>query len=129
MMEKLPYKDREISLRRFPLREKEPLRAWDAADEHLLAFLDDEPDPTCARVLIFNDGFGALGVALSELRPQVWSDSYLTLLSLAHNLEANGLAAESIPFVAADRTPDGPFDLVLMKLPKSMACTWNVSNR
>ncbi len=121
MMEKLKYKERELSLRRFPLREKEPLRAWDAADEHLLKFLDDEPCAAGSRVLIFNDAFGALAVALNELRPQVWSDSFLARLGLAHNLEANGLAAQSVPFVAADGVPEGPFDLVLLKLPKSLA--------
>ncbi len=124
-MEELQYKGRELYLRRFPLREKEPLRAWDAADEHLLKILDESqdvaPGKSGDRVLIFNDSFGALAVALNELRPQVWSDSFLAGLGLAHNLEANGLPVESVPFVAADRTPDGPFDLVLMKLPKSLA--------
>jgi 23S rRNA (guanine1835-N2)-methyltransferase len=121
MMEKLTFGDREFTLRRFPLREKESLRPWDAADEHLLKNLGEEPPSAGCRLLIFNDSFGALAVALNELRPQVWSDSFLAGRGLAHNLEANGLDPGSVPFVPADRTPSGPFDLVLLKLPKSLA--------
>ncbi len=121
MMEKLAYGDRDFLLRRFPLREKEALRPWDAADEHLLKHLQEELPAADCRLLIFNDSFGALAVALNEFRPQVWSDSYLTSQGLVCNLELNGLHRESVFFVPADRTPQGPFDLVLLKLPKSMA--------
>ncbi len=121
MMETLNFGNRILDLRRFPLREKEPLRAWDAADEHILKnLLEDAPAPG-SRVLIFNDSFGALAVALNHLQPQVWSDSFLAEQGLAHNLDNNGWDAGSVPFIPADRTPSGPFDLVLLKLPKSLA--------
>ncbi len=120
-METLQYNDGELTLRRFPLRDKEPLRAWDAADEHILKHLAEEPGDAGDRVLIVNDSFGALAVALNELRPQAWSDSFLCGQGLTYNLQANGLPPESVPFISADRNPDGPFDLVLLKLPKSLA--------
>jgi len=121
MMETLNFGNRILDLRRFPLREKESLRAWDAADEHILKNIQEEAPAEGSRVLIFNDSFGALAVALNHLRPIFWSDSCLAEQGLAHNLDNNGWDAGSVPFVPADRTPSGPFDLVLLKLPKSLA--------
>ena len=102
-------------------RKEQNLRPWDAADEHILKSLAENPPSEGSRVLIFNDSFGALALGLHHLRPQVWSDSFLGGQGLAHNLQANGLDADSVPFIPADRTPSGPFDLVLLKLPKSLA--------
>jgi len=63
------------------------LRAWDAADEYLLDTLAEEPKlPEGARVLILNDSFGALAVALSAYRPYALSDSYLSQQATRLNL-------------------------------------------
>ncbi|MCP4291551.1 MAG: methyltransferase [bacterium] len=120
-MNELSYNGKTISLRRFPLRDKEPLRPWDAADDFLLKNISEDPVAEGSRVLLVNDSFGALAVALNHLNPIYWSDSHYSREGLVHNLEANGLSAESVPFVPASDTPEGPFDVVLMKLPKSMA--------
>ena len=56
----------EFELNRLPKRPVELLRAWDAADEYLLNTLaEDLKPPADARIVIFNDSFGALAVALS----------------------------------------------------------------
>ncbi len=69
----------EFELNRLPKRPLELLRAWDAADEYLLNTLTDELKPlNNTRLLIFNDSFGALAVALHEYRPHAVSDSYLS---------------------------------------------------
>jgi len=120
-MENLTFGNRIMELRRFPMREKESLRPWDAADEYILNTLLEEPAADGCRLLIINDNFGALSVALNHLRPQLWSDSFLASEGLSHNLDLNGFDPDSVPFVPADRLPNGPFDLVLMKMPKSMA--------
>ncbi|MBD3219978.1 methyltransferase [bacterium] len=73
------------------------------------------------RVLIVNDAFGALAVGLAAHAPTVWSDAHPSELAIAHNLVANGLEAGSVPFVPADRAPEGAFDLVLARFPKSLA--------
>lgn len=107
-----------------PLRADEPLRAWDAADEYLLRRLEElEAAPSFApdRILLFEDAFGALGCALADRRPVSWSDSLLSRRALEHNLERNGLAPDAVEFVPGDLDPAGPFDLVLMKYPKSLA--------
>lgn len=120
-MESLRYHDQSYTLRRFPLKHDDRLRAWDAADEYLLRHLDDEnlvvsPE----QLLLVNDSFGALGVALHKLSPVSWSDSYLAWQALEYNLTGNGLGTVVPRFVPADEDPDGPFALVLLKLPKNL---------
>jgi 23S rRNA (guanine1835-N2)-methyltransferase len=120
-MEKLTIDDRAWTLQRWPLRRDDPLRAWDAADQYMLAHLRDEPPAPDASILIVNDAFGALGVALGDRRPVSWTDSHISRLALAHNLALNTLPDDTVDFVPGDRDPDGPFDLVLIKQPKSLA--------
>ena len=47
---------------RHPPRPRQPLRAWDAADEFVLTWAAEQvlPEP----IVVVNDGFGALSIAL-----------------------------------------------------------------
>jgi len=111
-------------LRRFPLKEKDTLRAWDAADEYLL---NDLAERNClhadSSILLINDQFGALAVSLSAYRPTVWTDSHLARLALEANCQANGLLENSVACVESTQVPEAkkPFDLVLIKVPKTLA--------
>lgn len=49
-----------FSLHRYPIQKNETLQAWDAADEYLIEQLEQKELPTSSRILILNDGFGAL---------------------------------------------------------------------
>ncbi len=120
-MDTLTVNDHAWRLARFPLRKKEPLRAWDAADEYVLFHCDEQKLLAASpRTLIVNDSFGALAVALAAQHPVSWGDSCVARLAMRHNLEANDLAPDCVSFIPADTTPDGVFDLVLLKLPKSL---------
>ena len=109
----------ELHLQRFPVRHKETLQAWDSADQLALELLSE--DIPAKRILVLNDSFGALSCGLAQAWPKaqitLWSDSYLAAQALEHNAELNKLP--SIEFVDAVATPQGPFDLVLMRVPKS----------
>jgi len=121
-MEQLTYGDRSLSLHRFPLIKNDRLRAWDAADEYLLR--DFRENTTLAahdKLLLVNDTFGALSVALHQHQLTTWGDSFLGWQALRHNLGENGLRHDEPVFVPADQTPDGPFALALIKLPKSLS--------
>ena len=60
----------KFSLQRLPARKRELLRAWDAADEYILKHLQDNALPEVGdRILIINDSFGALTVALHHFSP------------------------------------------------------------
>ncbi|MFZ2169784.1 MAG: 50S rRNA methyltransferase, partial [Methylococcaceae bacterium] len=112
----------QFKLHRLPKRPFELLRAWDAADEYLLNYLAENLKPTAdTRILIFNDTFGALAVALNSFRPQAVSDSYLSQQATRLNLAENGLPAHSVRLINSLETLEGPFDLVLIKAPKTLA--------
>lgn len=111
-----------LELDRQPPRRDDPLQAFDAADEYLLQQVAEEGLAPSARVLVLNDGFGALAASLAA-HAQVTSsgDSHLAALALAANRARNGLAAEAVTFVPASEAISGPFDLVLVRVPKTLA--------
>jgi len=112
----------EFELNRLPKRPLELLRAWDAADEYLLNMLAEDMKPSADnRILIFNDSFGALAVALSSFKPQAVSDSYLSQHATQLNLVANGLPKHSVKLINSLEPLKGIFDLVLIKVPRTLA--------
>ncbi len=113
-------------LRRYPLRKKETLRAWDAADEYVLNHLAEhkllQPDST---LLIVNDGFGGLSLPLNNFQPVVMTDSYLSMQAISLNLKSNGIDEDAVVVINSLQAPDSVLnkkaDIVLIKLPKSLA--------
>ena len=112
----------QLDLIRQPDQTNDPLQAFDAADEYLLNHLHEQGLIRDARVLVLNDGFGALSCALAP-HCQVTSsgDSFLGALALQKNLARNDLPADSVTFVPASATAEGPFDWVLIRVPKTLA--------
>lgn len=115
-----------FQLQRFPVRKKETLRAWDAADEHVLQYLDDNGllhDDIS--LLIINDSFGALSVPLSHYTPVVMTDSYLSMQAISENLKINDLDYDSVTIINSLHAPDSVLektaDIVILKIPKSLA--------
>ena len=111
-----------LDLIRQPEQPNEPLQAFDAADEYLLAHLHGQGLPADARVLVLNDGFGALAASLAN-HAQVTSsgDSHLAHLALQKNLARNDLSADGVTFIPASLAASGPFDVVLIRVPKTLA--------
>jgi 16S rRNA (guanine1207-N2)-methyltransferase len=112
-------------LRRFPdPGERSPLRAWDAADEYLLRHAADDEGLQGllgggSRVLVVNDAFGALALALADrLSVTSWSDGVDAFLGLRANAVLNGMDAGAVEEIPSIRPPVGPFALVLLKIPK-----------
>ncbi len=109
-------------LSRFPLETGEKLQAWDAADEYLLNDVAEKLVKFDApRILIINDSFGALAVALSQFNPSALSDSYLAQLSTIENLKLNHLEPSKIKLYTSLETPQESFDFILIKAPKTIA--------
>ncbi len=107
-----------FTLRRYPLRRRETLRAWDAADEYLLSHLGDE---VAGRLLILNDSFGALSCALSRHAPTLQSDSFIAEWSTRENLAANGMATDKVRFLNPLDELQGEYDWVLIRVTKTLA--------
>ncbi len=112
----------ELDLIRQPEQANDPLQAFDAADEYLLAQLHEQAPRANCRVLVLNDSFGALAASLAgKLQVVSSGDSHLAHLALEKNLARNGLPFDSVPFVSASEHWQGPFDRVLVRVPKTLA--------
>jgi 16S rRNA (guanine1207-N2)-methyltransferase len=110
----------EFSLQRNP-RDKR-LQAWDAADEFLLNHLDQTRMLSGhGRVLILNDAFGALAVALAGHQLYSWNDSFLAQQALRDNLLANGYPVDQVRTNSDIGFPGTAVDCVLIKIPKTLA--------
>lgn len=123
-----------FALERFPKPKtpdgkQQPLRAWDAADELVLHWLDDQRQhlPATPQTLIINDGFGALTVALHAWPCWSQTDSLLAHQGCAHNLQRQ---AGVKPHARQDATqrllsslewPEQRMDLVVIKIPKTLS--------
>jgi 16S rRNA (guanine1207-N2)-methyltransferase len=112
---------------RFSLRRRHhdptgSLRAWDAADEYVLEHLAAEGIDS-ARWLVVNDGFGALAAAgiASGHAVTSWSDSFVAHVAAVDNLERNSLDGSALTAVPSDAGPEGPLELVVVKVPKALA--------
>lgn len=112
----------QLDLIRQPEQQNEPLQAFDAADEYLLNHLAEQQPAADARVLVLNDSFGALAASLAgKVRVTSSGDSFLAFQGLEKNLIRNGLAFDAVPSVPANEAFVGPFDRVLIRVPKTLA--------
>jgi 16S rRNA (guanine1207-N2)-methyltransferase len=112
----------QLDLIRQPEQPNEPLQAFDAADEYLLAHLAEQQPTASTRVLVLNDGFGALAASLAgQVEVISSSDSFLALQALQKNLVRNGRPFDAVPILPASEPLTGPFDQVLIKVPKTLA--------
>jgi len=117
----------QLDLLRQPEQQDEPLQAFDAADEYLLNHLHDlalheQGLHAASRVLLLNDSFGALAASLGpHCAVTSGGDSHLGFLALQKNLARNQLPATTVTFVPASQVPEGPFDWVLIRVPKTLA--------
>ncbi|MYT57179.1 50S rRNA methyltransferase, partial [Streptomyces sp. SID7834] len=79
-MNRLTTSQGEFDLARYPENPRDPLRAWDAADEYLLRRLGgedgSEPVRPSGTVAVVGDRWGALTTALAARRPVQITDSY-----------------------------------------------------
>ncbi|WP_426143505.1 methyltransferase [Pseudomonas sp. DWP3-1-2] len=112
----------QLDLIRQPQQQDEPLQAFDAADEYLLNHVAEQGVTLQSRVLVLNDSFGALAVSLARHAAVVSStDSYLAAYGLEKNLIRNGMAYDAVPMIPASEALVGPFDWVLIRVPKTLA--------
>ncbi|MGL5947704.1 MAG: methyltransferase [Aeromonas sp.] len=115
-----------LTLFRYPKVAQDPLQAWDAADEYLIATLAAElPSLSGAlserALLIFNDSFGALAAYTHAFSPIGISDSYLSQQATRANLAANQLAPAQVTLQDALAPLPAAPALVILKVTKYQA--------
>ncbi|WP_064118757.1 methyltransferase [Pseudomonas fluorescens] len=112
----------QLDLIRQPEQQNEPLQAFDAADEYLLNHLAAQQPTIDTRVLVLNDSFGALAASLlGKVTVNSSGDSFLGFQGLEKNLLRNGQAFDAIIPIPASAPLVGPFDCVLIRVPKTLA--------
>ncbi|MCF4996483.1 methyltransferase [Pseudomonas syringae] len=112
----------QLDLIRQPEQQNEPLQAFDAADEYLLNHLAEQQPTAVTRVLVLNDSFGALAVSLAgKVQVSSSGDSFLGFQGLEKNLVRNGQAFDAVQGIPASEPLPGPFDRVLIRVPKTLA--------
>jgi 16S rRNA (guanine1207-N2)-methyltransferase len=112
----------QLDLIRQPEQQDEPLQAFDAADEYLLNYVAEQGLSLQSKVLVLNDSFGALAASLMPHANVVSSsDSFLAVQALEKNLARNGMAYDAVPVIPASEPLTGPFDWVLIRIPKTLA--------
>ncbi|MER5898221.1 methyltransferase [Streptomyces sp. NPDC001876] len=124
-MNRLTTSQGGLDLARFPEDPRDPFRAWDAADEYLLRRLEDPeedaPVDLSGEVAVVGDRWGALATALAGHGPVQITDSYLAQRATLANLARNGAAPGSVRLLSARDTPPERIDVLLVRVPKSLA--------
>ncbi|MFF2008439.1 methyltransferase [Streptomyces sp. NPDC058195] len=124
-MNRLTTSGAGFDLARYPEDPRDPFRAWDAADEYLLRWLEGadgtEPVDLSGAVTVVGDRWGALSTVLAAHRPVQITDSYLAQRATLANLDRNGVAADTVRLLSARDTPPERVDVLLVRVPKSLA--------
>jgi 16S rRNA (guanine1207-N2)-methyltransferase len=127
----------DLDLTRFPADPRDPLRAWDAADDYLLRHLAEPgeggPVELSGAVVVVGDRWGALTTALSRALTTMpaagpgpdlaqISDSYLGQQATRANLGRNApSAAGRVRLLSTQDAPPARMDVLLIRVPKSLA--------
>ncbi|MGI8937516.1 MAG: methyltransferase [Iamia sp.] len=107
-----------LTLARHPERADDPLRAFDAADEMVLAHLAEADVDLTGTIVILNDTWGALATALAAHRPVVVTDSHLARRGVAANLERNSIDTEAVEMRGPLDPLPNRIDVLLVRPPK-----------
>lgn len=133
-----------LTLKRFPVRAADRLRAWDAADELLINHLHEQKDllDKKNRVLVFDDQFGAItsylyqayttrgaGVFDQSIQIDVITDSLVSQHAITQNLKLNGFDDRHIRFIDNTAIPEKQYDLIVYKLPRNHGYLTDVMQR
>lgn len=105
----------QYSLTRPGANPKQPLRAWDAADEYLINLVT--LNYPASQILILNDQFGSLACALHKQTSAWSSDSFCAKEALRHNLATNNLDLGATQYESL--TIQTNAKLAIMKIPKN----------
>ena len=118
--------DKNLFLMRFPEAQvNRSLQAWDAADEYLISYLEEEKLITSdTNLAIFNDTFGALTTSfcqnsLMQAKVSCINDSYISMQGINYNIEQNNLDDGNIEQLSSlDALPTN-LDVIIYKIPKT----------
>lgn len=113
------YKECDYSINRYPSTDNKSLRAWSAADEHILKTINENNiKPT--KPIVYNDRFGFLSTLLATQNPTAVIDFKSQEKAFELNLNANKINRDHISTVNSLKELQNTYDLALIKIPKSL---------
>jgi 16S rRNA G1207 methylase RsmC len=107
------------TIRRFPSSKDKSLRAWSAADEHILNRISKEIDAS-TKISIFNDLFGYLSIHLNNHKPKIFTHFKSQEEAILQNFELNKKDSAQVSFLSLLSEGEQKSEIVIMKIPKSM---------
>lgn len=116
----------DFRVKRFPTQHPKSLRAWDAADEYLIDYVAEhflaDNRLRYQRLLIVNDLFGAVSVALHDWNITTIADGYVCAQALQLNRALNQISGSGPVFHYNLDELESAYqaDAVLIKLPKDL---------
>ncbi|VAW67634.1 23S rRNA (guanine(1835)-N(2))-methyltransferase [hydrothermal vent metagenome] len=112
----------QLTLERYPVLKNSQLRAWDAADEYILSHIHEQSILNdSSKILILNDSFGALSIALAHYKPCSISDSFISQQALIENTKNNNIDLKNITVQSVFQPLKDTYDLIIIKIPKNLA--------
>jgi len=116
-----PFGNYQLQRYPTPPRGQQSLRAWDAADELLLCWLNEHSANKNATIITVNDSFGSLSIPLHKHNIKMIGDSFLGHEACRKNLALNSISLTKIECVTSLQDIKIQADYVLIKIPKTLA--------
>ncbi len=113
------YGRKILKIVRYPLSNNKSLKAWNAADEYILKYID-ENSVDITNAVVFNDRFGFISSFLSELSLKIIIDSKSQEKAIYSNFKLNKLDISNSNFLTPLSKLELPIKLSIIKIPKSM---------
>ena len=113
------YKGKNYTFERYPKSENRSLKAWSAADEHLLKYIDENNIPF-SQPVIYNDRFGFLSTIFSEQLPNAVINFKSQEKALDINLKMHNIDRNNVNKINPLEEPNLSSELSLIKVPKSL---------
>ena len=85
------YQGNTFSIERYPTTDNKSLKAWSAADEHILNFLEESKIAT-KKTVVYNDRFGFLSTFIAQNKPTVVLDFKSQEKAFKLNFKTNELS-------------------------------------
>jgi 23S rRNA (guanine1835-N2)-methyltransferase len=120
LIKKMMVPQGEFELDRYPNTMNASLQAFDAADEYILNHLDTLDIKEGSSILILNDNYGALSLALNSFNLTVVTDSFLSKTAIYKNFELNGADSSELKFLDPLAPLHHSYDLIVVKIPKKL---------
>tara|TARA_B110000967_G_C18890111_1_gene566755 strand:+ start:841 stop:1932 length:1092 start_codon:yes stop_codon:yes gene_type:complete len=112
------YQGNTFTIERYPTTENKSLKAWSAADEHILNFLEESKIAT-KKTVVYNDRFGFLSTFIAQNMPTVVLDFKSQEKAFELNFKTNELSFD-VPTKSSIDPNKANYKLALLKIPKSL---------